>query len=431
MKLLLLMVFKEMITIGYVYKRMSSTLEGTHADLTTFINQNKKLPQKKKELIVDTYSSFVQQSKETEALRVSNWNKSIEYERLEGPSVDDDIEAPLGESPKQFELVIIGSTPFKTHLFNDLIFDIQQNVQFMDVATLIGNYKECYLDKDILCYLIDSTHMEEDTAKEFMNDLIDKGFLQKIYNLTAESHYQWKREGVDNEDIFYKIKRQSKQSAWKYKSMLEQTEQLRLQIQLEITSYMVFNLLFKMIFKTNLQHNELTRIVVMKDSVTMFMNAISSPIPVLQSAFNSISLLSEEFHAQTQISAYIQKNKTGARRLKTLVYKDPQGTSGVFGVELEDYCSAIRVDCPLFIIKCLEIINGCVNGLSEDMDPLDTWLNPSVSLEQVYIVRANIENENMNKRKSNSGQFLFLNNVPVSSIIGGYFLTYSCYFITT
>lgn len=218
--------------MGYVCKQLASRVEIAHSDLVSYVSAHKSPQTKLKEKITAASKTHAQLLAQAVTARAELWNRTLLLESLVVP----------GSSA--YQTVKLGEQTFKTHDLNDLLMNIQLKVTNTNIPALIGHFNDCFLGEDIHSYCCSATHMEGSNAVDFINALIDGGYIKSIqrgvqHKFSPDVYYQWKKDSVENEDAYYSVQRQVKRLERVYKSAIDKTESLRLQIQLDTTTYMV------------------------------------------------------------------------------------------------------------------------------------------------------------------------------------------------
>ncbi|KAJ1332895.1 hypothetical protein BSLG_008522 [Batrachochytrium salamandrivorans] len=319
---------KEMQPLSASHKSIADRLSMATIPLKAFIEDARTICFPKKSLIdalVKRFDAALLQTKTLNQIyREKSAQAAAETKKYTSLSVQRDV-------PETNVMINFGTRSLTSDEFNDFISTMQREIINMDVGSILGAYKDCYLGSDMLKYVETKHHVQESDAMAFLNDLVSNNFIRPISSRFAHfmpsSHYQWKRTSleIDNELPHRRCIRLAECAEYDYKKSVRAVETLRQSVYIASAEYM--DTIQKVLRK---------RIGTIKTTLTSCAEVENIPVCLIRDIQERLFLFLETLDVDKEIKLFSERDRTGVKPAAPYLFeKYLQGPIDVvFGLEM-------------------------------------------------------------------------------------------------
>ncbi|KAH9267246.1 hypothetical protein BASA84_000788 [Batrachochytrium salamandrivorans] len=391
---------KEMQPLSASHKSIADRLSMATIPLKAFIEDARTICFPKKSLIdalVKRFDAALLQTKTLNQIyREKSAQAAAETKKYTSLSVQRDV-------PETNVMINFGTRSLTSDEFNDFISTMQREIINMDVGSILGAYKDCYLGSDMLKYVETKHHVQESDAMAFLNDLVSNNFIRPISSRFAHfmpsSHYQWKRTSleIDNELPHRRCIRLAECAEYDYKKSVRAVETLRQSVYIASAEYM--DTIQKVLRK---------RIGTIKTTLTSCAEVENIPVCLIRDIQERLFLFLETLDVDKEIKLFSERDRTGVKPAAPYLFeKYLQGPIDVvFGLELDELHSRSGVRVPPIMRKCFKYISDIQDKAvleKSKQDPsiqltqndssknLESWMLPITNLTTVMALRNELD----------------------------------------
>ncbi|KAI8893329.1 Rho GTPase activation protein [Globomyces pollinis-pini] len=371
--------------LGDCHISMAETFAQLYPPIESFIDGCKKTMVPRAEAIHNGWIKYEKLKNEALSLEAIASKKFEDFEHY----LEIDLHANEGIEPiaDEGQLIQVGGRTMSIDSFNDLLSKMQSKVQCEDIWKMLGTLKECYQGQDLLKYLITDLSWTEATSREFLDDLINQGFIKPISGrgpFTTVVSYQWKKLALEalNEPPHKKQRREAHRAAFEASRTGNQVESFRMSLD---------SMMFEYIQLSHPILHEHIRLI--KDTLLSMVDVEKISVVAIKQLEDQLGAFLESLDASKEVKAIPETERTGLRPPTVFVPKRFPSTeeSRVFGVPLEIHTAALKLRVPPIIRKCLSYLDDTFALNSSDptkrSSHLDAWLEPNINLAAIHSLR--------------------------------------------
>ncbi|KAJ3216644.1 hypothetical protein HDU67_009172 [Dinochytrium kinnereticum] len=387
---------EQMMAMAAVHRRHADNLTlSVLSPLTAFVDQNRRLINKKRAEVDAIYSQFIRIANDIEGRRHQYFSKT---------KAADDEELKFrrdGEAranPPKLGPILFGSRSIPLQEFHDIVNLLKREIKTKGILTPVGLFEGCFLGEDALALLqLKYPKSPRADIRDLCQEFVNRRCISPVIGgadgkFSASLPYGFGRPLLKTgEAPHIKARKDADIAKLEYEASIGSSESARTALEQSITEYLIaaqeaetFRLT---IARGALQALEAAQIFVINEFGTSWNPR--GGLHLSDSTEEDDPLLLQPPDADSGIQHIAERYRTGHLRIPPIIfesYEEGHIASQTFGVSLEDLAEVHEVTLPIVVQKCVgALANAHRQGIPHS--GVDAWLSTNLEFPSIGFLR--------------------------------------------